>query len=146
MKKQLSLFLKRLSHLSSISIIVGAFVGCCLPSSANQGDEIRTHRWWKKPLSEAQLNGMIQALVDANAGDIIFIGSDGRIGKITVPGQGSGWSDETIGFVQPPDGIEHRCLRIYLNPKAYFSRLTPEQALNEIRGQLDRRDFIDGKR
>ena len=108
----------------------------CWGARTDRIGEIAAHKWWKKQPSRSQVEKMVQAVIDANSGSVLFWNNDGSFQ--VVKDDGRIFVDP---FVLTPAGIN--------GPYGYIkcswsTRPDRDDVSSSILSALDKLEYRDG--
>lgn len=124
-------------------LVVTLISAGCWAGKSDRIGEIAAHKWWRKPPSRAQVEKLVQAIVKANEGMVVFFDADGRFkvirddGTIFIDGPpGAG-----ITIIRSPDEIGEPYGYVRIEG---YRRFTRDDAIDSIISTLDHSEFRDG--
>lgn len=124
--------------------------GAVLPANPTPAprktDSLARHAFWTVPVTEQQIEGLVNLITARNANELIFVDSQLHTYRHHSPVFDGLDIQHATRLAREDEGIGPRYLTIVLDPVRFRSRLTTEQARVLLKEELDKAEFRHGSR
>ncbi len=112
--------------------------------TSERPEAIRNHTWWRKPITQADLDRILNLFVDANTGDTIFI-DDVAMAARDKPDRDTALAfPEGEPLIYRPYRIKATCLLYFISSASHRRRIDRDESLRILISLLDAAELRDG--